>query len=233
MDWADDLTYSVHDVEDFYRAGLIPLHTLRPAAKGTPANSQRQRFLSYAWNHRQDIDELQGFSEQDLDAMFRELMFATFTLDGPYEGTGNQRAHLRNFTSNLVDRYINGLHLCEETEAGETVQKDNQFQAEIALWKQLTWFYVIDADWLATQQHAQKQVIKYLYTVFRNESKKRPSNLLPPYYRDRLQGVPSGDLREKRFVIDLIAGMTEAQAIGVYQRLNGIVVGSALDRVLV
>src|SRR5208283_4236045 len=42
MDWADDVTYAVHDVEDFYRAGRIPLDKL----KNDPR--ERDRFLSYA-----------------------------------------------------------------------------------------------------------------------------------------------------------------------------------------
>lgn len=29
MDWADDIAYAVHDIEDFFRAGIIPLQQLR------------------------------------------------------------------------------------------------------------------------------------------------------------------------------------------------------------
>jgi dGTP triphosphohydrolase len=37
----------------------------------------------------------------------------------------------------------------------------------------------------------------------------------------------------KRIVADLIAGMTEAQTVALYQRLNGMVTGSAFEKILV
>jgi dGTPase len=39
MEWADDIAYSVHDLEDFYRAGLIPLDLL------VRDTSERQAFI--------------------------------------------------------------------------------------------------------------------------------------------------------------------------------------------
>ena len=42
MDWADDITYAVHDLEDFYRAGLIPLHNLGPHWKRFRARAKKR-----------------------------------------------------------------------------------------------------------------------------------------------------------------------------------------------
>lgn len=236
MDWADDLTYSVHDVEDFYRAGLIPLHLLRPGVDRKVADPERDRFLNYVWSRKDGISELKDTSQDELDRTLADLMIAYFSIETAYEGTREQRTRLRSFTSNLVNRYINGLTLVRDA-GGPVVRIDAGQRKEVALLKQLTWRYVIEAPGLAVQQHAQKQVIRCLYGIFRNEVNKKSSNLLPPYYRERLRKVVeeegAGGAGSKRVVCDLIAGMTEAQAIGLYQRLNGIISGSPLDKMIV
>lgn len=237
MDWSDDLTYSVHDVEDFYRAGLIPLHLLRPPADKTcPDSWERQEFLRYVWSRREKIPELDGLSQQSLDLMFAQLMAAHFRIDSPYDATREQRARLRTFTSSLVNRYINGSSLVPESN-GVTLRFNQNLRTELAILKQLTWRYVIERPGLAVQQHAQKQTVKYLFSVFRNEISHSPTSLLPPYFQQRLKMMANQDgvtiAGSKRLVCDLIAGMTERQAIGLYQRLNGIVVASGLDNILV
>jgi dGTPase len=232
MDWADDLTYSVHDVEDFYRAGLIPLHLLRPKGEKGSDDPEREQFLKYVWSRKDKIGELKELSEAELDNTFRQLGILFFRLESAYDGTRDQRARLRTFTSGLVNRYINGVSL-EEKEGRPTLNPDELKSRELAILKQLTWYYVIERPGLAVQQHAQKQIIKYLFNVFRNEVRRSPSHLLPPYYQERLKGVTNREgVDGKRIVCDLIAGMTEYQAITLYQRLNGIALGSGLDSII-
>lgn len=239
MDWSDDLTYAIHDVEDFYRAGLIPLHLLnQPRPRQIQAaERERLRFLNYVNSRNDSIRELRSLGPDDLDQILIEVLFPFFTLSEPYDGTRDHRARLRIFTSQMVNRYINALHVTRGDGVSLQVRIGDGLKKEIAILKQLTWFYVIEAPSLAVQQYAQQKAIEYLFDVFLEESKKTPSHLLPPYYQERLQAAvatePERGRVRKRMVADLIAGMTESQAIALYQRLSGIVTGSAFDKILV
>jgi dGTPase len=236
MDWADDLTYAIHDAEDFYRAGLIPLHLLRPAPyPGAPNLGERERFLQYVADNKKKIPALTGTSDAELSEILEDILGFYFFLSAPYQGTREDRGKLRSFTSQLVNRYINGIWLIPIAKDGRVVKADINYKKEIALLKQLTWYYVIDAPGLALQQHAQRRIIDFLYEVFLIEAQKSlPSSLLPPYYRERLRlGKGRGADRPERVVIDLIAGMTESRAILTYRKLKGIEMPTGLDRTVV
>lgn len=47
MDWADDLAYAVHDAEDFYRSGILPLEQLL-----TEKTAERDEFLENLEDNR-------------------------------------------------------------------------------------------------------------------------------------------------------------------------------------
>jgi hypothetical protein len=105
------------------------------------------------WAKIDPIHELAGVSQSDLDEIFGEVIFTFFKLQSMYEGTRNDRARLRNFSSQLVSRYINGLTLAEPG-SENTVIRDRDLEKELTVLKQLTWRYVIEAASLAVQQHA-------------------------------------------------------------------------------
>jgi dGTPase len=222
MDWADDVTYAVHDIEDFYRAGRIPIDRLK--------NDQRERgrFLAFACSRYQGKElkwDLvgEGFSE----------LVTSIPLSEPYSSSRHLRAVLRSVTGVLIGRYINAIELREPTRKNCCpLEFDPVLKAEVWMWKQLTWYYVIGKPSLATQQHGLRRVISCLYEILRDAARSRNFSIFPTGFREALENSDVDWERDcRRIVADLIAGMSEREAIVLHNRLTGAAPGSALDYV--
>ena len=66
MDWADDLTYAVHDVDDFFRAGLVPLDRLAESN-----GSERKRLRQLLVDTK--AADPKNFPDEDIDALVDAL----------------------------------------------------------------------------------------------------------------------------------------------------------------
>lgn len=231
MDWADDLAYAVHDVEDFYRAGLIPLDRLATDAV------EVESFFEEVFARWKSRGELQPHSRQSLEATFRRM--CQWFPETPYGGTREERAGLRSMTSRFIDRYINALRLrIPRGPADPRVRVGRKHDMEIRMLKELTWHYVITNPSLAAQQHGQRRVIAELFEVFREAANSNRDLLPVPYRRalEELEGAtttPAGRNRARtRVTADIIASMTEKQALEMHQRLTGRDSGTVLYRIL-
>ncbi|MDT8071212.1 MAG: dNTP triphosphohydrolase, partial [Terriglobia bacterium] len=216
MDWADDITYSVHDVEDFYRAGRMPIHLLAVSEKQSP---EREYFFRTVFERNASDPEFA--SREMLQVAFTEAIAPYFRIKTAYNGSAAHRAALRDFTGVLIGRYINGATL-REHDGKIQLYIDAGPKAEVQMLKQLTWTYVIEASGLASQQHGQRRVVQELFEVFR-ESASAPSrwNIFPQFFKERLKRAEEDPAETIRTCLDLIASMTESQAIAMHGRLTG------------
>lgn len=210
MDWSDDVTYAVHDLDDFFRAGLIPLEDL------CREGDEQARFKQYLDGAEHEAAEVAG------------QLFAGLGITARYQGRLDQRAQLRAAGSFLIDRYINAFSVVSDN-GGAWVEIDDEAYAQVAVLKRLIWFYIIERPSLAVLQTGQRTVIRELVTMFmRAVEDERERSLLGPVYGERLDDAKTDDAR-RRVVIDLVAGLTEESAIELYRRHIGMAVGSVLS----
>ena len=239
MDWADDIAYSVHDVEDFYRGGLIPLDRL------LTDQDEPIRFLEKVFNRweregrsadLQDKDEL----TQIFKAMIGSMRIYT-PLFEPYSGTRVQRAALRSLTAELIKLYVTDTFKLREPDSnnGRCIEIMREYEMSVKILKELTWEYVINNPALATQQYGQRNLISDLFRIFQDAASKSDFSVFPPMFSEHLQDtlpkMARDDDRKReiaRSVADYISGMTERQAIEIHQRLTGVALGSLLDPVV-
>ncbi len=227
MDWADDVAYSVHDTEDFYRAGLIPLDRLA----GTVL--ERDRF----WESAKVRAASAGIKvDRDFQLIFTGL-FNRIRVREPYSGTPEQQQLLYDFVSSNIHRFASATRLIEPPESGEAVWYPEDVAIEVFLLKQLLWLYVIENPALAAHRLGQRRAIRTLFQEFHEAATHQRWPLFPALYRDRARKLfedrqVSGEILARdrtRLVADTIASMTDKQALLVYQRFTGVSLTSVLD----
>jgi len=227
MDWADDIAYAVHDVEDFYRVGLVPLDRLRSDPQ------EVQRFVQKAIQHlREEVPRYQALTPSDLvDTMveaFKEAVWSGPTLE-PYRGTRRQRAGLRTYTSGRINNYVNAIEIVSDREPGQQVQKTAEAEDQVNILKQLTRIYVIENPALETQQHGQRRIVEVLFGIYLKAVRDGDdTSVIPPSYRDEVEDA-KGDEDRVRIVTDMISSRTEEQLQKTHRRLTGLTPGSVMD----
>jgi dGTPase len=116
------------------------------------------------------------------------------------------------------------------TAKGLSIAREARIEVEVL--KQLTRHFVVENGALATQQMGQRAVVRELYGAYHGALTSGHLELFPPRTRDDVEGaVAAGGSAtlQARVVCDVVAGMTEAQAVRVHQRMAGIEFGPLLD----
>jgi dGTPase len=223
MDWADDVTYSVHDLEDFFRASRIPVHLLARAGESL----ERKRFFDDVYRRRSGDSEFP--KRAVLEEAFGNILAMFWRIYEPYSGNKDHRSRLRHFTSQLIHRYVNGVLI---NTPKRSIEINPEYEKEVAILKELTWTYVIEAPNQGLQREGQRTVIRRLFEVYSDAiTSPKTWTIFPPYYREALE-MANTAVEKKRTVIDLIAGMTEPQVVDAYRQVVGAWSSQSLEDVI-
>lgn len=251
MDYADDLTYAIHDVTDFYKSGLIPLDQLLREAREdysgpTPAINEFEGHVNRQSRELQYTSVEQFF--RMLGNRVGQYTAHSDQLFSPFGGTPTERQTVDSLTSVLIGRYI-GANARADPELARIEWGANGYRlhispdAEEQVWllRELTDYYVIEDSSLMAQQRGQKKVIENLFEELLAEAdttKPRQSAIPEPYRSwlnpdcERVGNFPNRKTRRARVVADMITTMTEPQAVELHERLLGYTPGTLQNKII-
>jgi dGTPase len=211
MDWADDVAYSVHDLEDGFAAGLITFKNL---------NSLSERSVVSQTTATTYVGEDVSVAE------LAEVLDALLALDvwpASYDGSPDSAAALKNATSELIGRFCIAAqaatlaaHPRPLTRYAADLIVPRQQRLECALLKGITAHYVMTrAGVIAAQARERELLAELAFAVERGAP-----GTLDPLLRPAWHSAES-DTARRRVLIDQIANLTDTSAIAWHHRLCG------------
>ncbi|MBL1067696.1 deoxyguanosinetriphosphate triphosphohydrolase [Streptomyces sp. 7-21] len=211
MDWADDVAYSVHDLEDALHAGHVdPRQLVSPAER-------RQIFAVAARRYAPP-----GTGEEELAAALDRLL-AQEWWPHRYDGSAQAQARLKNATSQLIGRFC--LAAEQATRAAEGPGPLRRYRAnltvpratrlECAVLKAVADVHVIQRGDFAELRARQRELLTELGEAL----VRRAPEGLDPQHRALFAAAPD-DRARLRVLTDQIAALTDASARWLHARVT-------------
>jgi dGTPase len=210
MDLADDVAYSVHDLEDGIVAGKVDLGWL--ADRGARAE---------VW---QTVREwyLPAVEDAEMDHALSTLRDVGSWPESPYDGSRRALAALKDLTSDLIGLFCRQVRDATTdvhgdrpmTRYGADVVVPRDTELAIAALKGVAAHYVMRAEDRVTVLQRQREVVKELVALLLDRG---PDALMPALRADFV--AASSDAARLRVVVDQVASLTDASAVAWHTRL--------------
>ena len=212
MDFADDVAYCVHDVEDAIVAGrLVP-----GAWLSDPAERRTIAALTRDWYWPDG-------SADEVLAVLDRLTALPFWVHG-YDGSRPTLAALKDMTSQLIGRFCDAAEATTHavygigplTRYAADLVVERETRAEIAVLKGLAAVYVMTARDREPVYVEQREILHELVTAL---AKHAPDELEPAFANDWMSA--DDDAARLRVILDQVASLTDVSASDWHTRLAG------------
>ena len=210
MDWADDVAYSVHDLEDALVTGHVKLENL---------SDDLLELYSVAQNsYMSDMTEVEA----------QEALMSLQSLScwpKNYDGSHRHLARLKDLASQLVGRFAVAAEVATRDQYGDglltrynaNLVVPRAQRIEVAILKSIATYYVINAAASQERYADQQIVIKELVDMVLARA---PASFDSFFLQDWQEA--SNDAQRLRVVIDQVASLTDPGAYALHAKLKSL-----------
>lgn len=210
MDLADDISYSVHDVEDAIVAGHLDLADFAADERRTELfDITRQWYLPET-------------TDAEMDKALGRLQAAAYWPKEAFDGSRRAQAGLKHMTSQLIGRFVGAAESATREEFGweplarysASLVVPETTTVEIAVLKGMATLTVMVAEDRLRLHDIQAAVIDELAEWYSQS----PDKLDPMFRADHAEAAD--DSARLRVIVDQIASLTDHSAWALYHHLN-------------
>lgn len=223
MDVADDITYAIHDLEDYYKAGLIDTAAVLDALEGSLLDGVAEGNPIKST----EIDLADKYPDFYSAVVFAEALAAIHTdcsilFAQPYDGGYERSQILRQFVSRQLGQLVNNVEVVSEPvgDVGAHVRLEGMAWHHVQICKAVARNFIIGRRDVGMIQRAQVTIIADLARelwAWQDEENGR----LPFRLADSLM---EPEMPRSRAVLDFICTLTDAQASRMHSMLcRGVV----------